>query len=99
MESIDKEFNMTSSSNNVKIQDLPFNKNVQPLVIQDLLVQKCQKTMKQHPPGTEIDVFTQDPNDWRCQNMWNGCEELHDDPSRTRICFFRRSPGWRWKVS
>ena len=31
MEAIDKEFNMTSSSDAVKIQDLPFNKNVQPL--------------------------------------------------------------------
>ena len=50
MEAIDKEFNMTSSSDAVKIQDLPFNKNVQPQVIQDSLVQKFQKTMKQYPP-------------------------------------------------
>ena len=28
------------------------------------------------PPGTEIDIFKQDPNDWRCQNMWNGCKKL-----------------------
>ena len=76
MEAIDKEFNMTSSSLAVRIQDLPFNKDVQPLVIQDSLVQKFQKTMKQHPPGTEIDIFKQDPNDWRCQNMWNGCKKL-----------------------
>ena len=40
MEAIDKEFNMTSSSLAVRIQDLPFNKDVQPLVIQDPLVQK-----------------------------------------------------------
>ena len=39
---------MTSSSDAVKIQDLPFNKNAQPLVIQDSLVQKFQKTMKQY---------------------------------------------------
>ena len=58
----EKEFNMTSSSLTVRIQDLPFNKDVQPLVIQD--------------PGTEIDIFKQDPNDWRCQNMWNGCKKL-----------------------
>ena len=32
--------------------------------------------MKQHPPGTEIDIFKQDPNDWQCQNMWNGCKKL-----------------------
>ena len=32
--------------------------------------------MKQYPPGTEIDIFKQDPNDWRCQNMWNGCKKL-----------------------
>ena len=51
---------MTSSSLAVRIQDLPFNKDVQPLVIQDPLVQK----------------FKQDPNDWRCQNMWNGCKKL-----------------------
>ena len=76
MEAIDKEFNMTSSSLAVRIQELPFNKDVQPLVIQDLLVQKFQKTMKQYPPGTEIDIFKQDPNDWRCQNMWNGCKKL-----------------------
>ena len=76
MEAIDKEFNMTSSSLAVRIQDLPFNKDVQPLVIQDPLVQKFQKTMKQYPPGTEIDIFKQDPNDWRCQNMWNGCKKL-----------------------
>ena len=76
MEAIDKEFNMTSSSLTVRIQDLPFNKDVQPLVIQDLLVQKFQKTMKQYPPGTQIDIFKQDPNDWRCQNMWNGCKKL-----------------------
>ena len=76
MEAIDKEFNMTSSSLAVRIQDLPFNKDVQPLVTQDPLVQKFQKTMKQYPPGTEIDIFKQDPNDWRCQNMWNGCKKL-----------------------
>ena len=76
MEAIDKEFNMTSSSLAVRIQDLPFNKDVQPLVIQDSVVQKFHKTMKQYPPGTEIDIFKQDPNDWRCQNMWNGCEKL-----------------------
>ena len=67
---------MTSSSLAVRIQDLPFNKDVQPLVIQDPLVQKFQKTMRQYPPGTEIDLFKQDPNDWRCQNMWNGCKQL-----------------------
>ena len=39
MEAIDKEFNMTSSSDAVKIQDLRFNKNVQPLDIRDSLVQ------------------------------------------------------------
>ena len=65
-EAIDKEFNMTSSSLAVRIQDLPFNKDVQPLVIQGPLVQKFQKTMKQK----------QDLNDWRCQNMWNGCKKL-----------------------
>ena len=32
MEAIDKEFNMTSSSLAVRIQDLPFNKDVQPLL-------------------------------------------------------------------
>ena len=69
MEAIDKEFNMTSSSLAVRVQDLPFNKDVQPLVIQDPLVQKFQKKMKQYPPETEIDIFKQDPNDWRCQNM------------------------------
>ena len=57
MEAIHKGFNMTSSSLAVRIQDLPFNKDVQPLVIQDPLVQKFQKTMKQNPPGTEIDIF------------------------------------------
>ena len=67
---------MTSSSLAVRIQDLPFNKDVQPLVIQDPLVQKFQKTMKQYPPGTEIDIFKQDPNDWRCQSMWSGCKKL-----------------------
>ena len=67
---------MTSSRLAVRIQDLPFNKDVQPLVIQDPLVQKFQKTMKQYPPGTEIDIFKQDPNDWRCQNTWNGCKKL-----------------------
>ena len=76
MEAIDKEFNMTSSSLAVRMQDLPFNKDVQPLVIQDPLVQKFRKTMKQYPPGTDIDIFKQDPNDWRCQNMWNGCKKL-----------------------
>ena len=60
----------------LRIQDLPFNKDVQPLVIQDPLVQKFRKTMKQYPPGTEVDIFKQDPNDWRCQNMWNDCKKL-----------------------
>ena len=41
MEAIDREFNMTSSSLAVRIQDLPFNKDVQ-------LVQKFQETMKQY---------------------------------------------------
>ena len=76
MDAIDKEFNMTSSSLAFRVQDLPFNKDVQPLVIQDPLVQKFQKTMKQYPPGTEIDIFKQDPNDWRCQHMWTGCKKL-----------------------
>ena len=31
---------------------------------------------RNRPPGTEVDVFKQDPNDWRCQNMWNGCKKL-----------------------
>ena len=35
MAAIDKEFNMNSSSTAVRIQDLPFNKNVPPLVIKD----------------------------------------------------------------
>ena len=77
MEAIDKEFNMTSSRLAVRVQDLPpFNKDVTPLVIQDPLVQKFQKTTKQYAPGTEIDIFKQDPNDWRCQNMWSGCKKL-----------------------
>ena len=38
MEAIEKEFNMTSSGFAVRIQDHPFNKDVQPLVIQDPLV-------------------------------------------------------------
>ena len=76
MAAIDKELNMNSSSAAVRIQDLPFNKSVQPLVIKDRLVQKFQKTLKQSFPGTEIDVFKQVPNDWRCQNMWNGCKKL-----------------------
>ena len=67
---------MTSSSTAVRIQGLPFNKNVPPLVIRDRLVQKFQKTLKQYPPGTEINVFKQDSNDWRCQYMWNGCKKL-----------------------
>ena len=75
-EAIDKEFNMTSSSDAVKIQDVPFNKDFQPLDIRDSLVQKFQKTMKQHPPGTAIDIFRQNPNDRRCQDMWNGCKKL-----------------------
>ena len=53
---------MTSSSTAVRIQDLPFNNNVEPLVIQDQLVQKFQKTMKQYPPETE--------------NMWKVCKKL-----------------------
>ena len=48
MEAIDKEFNMTSSSLAVRIQDLPFNKDIQPLVIQDPLVQQFQKTISTH---------------------------------------------------
>ena len=78
MAAIDKEFNMTSSSAAVRTQDLPFNKNVQPLVIQDPLVQKFQKTLKQYPPNTEINVFKQDPNDWQCQNnMHHTCLSVH----------------------
>ena len=46
MEAIDKEFNMTSSSLAVRIQDLPFNKDVQPLVIQDPLVQKFKNSRR-----------------------------------------------------
>ena len=45
MEVIEKELNLTSSSNAVKVQDLPFNKNVQPLDIRDSLVQKFQMTL------------------------------------------------------
>ena len=67
MVAIDREFNMTSSSTSDRIQDLPFNKNVPPLVINSQLVQKFQRTLKQYPSGTEIDVFKQNPNDWRCQ--------------------------------
>ena len=76
MEAIDREFNMTSSSCAVKIQDLPFNKNVQPLTIQDPLVQKFQKTIKQYPNGTEMDLNRQDPNDWRIQYISSGCRKL-----------------------
>ena len=54
VEAIDKEFNMTSSSTAVRFQDLPFNKNVQPLVIQDQLVQKFHKTPKQYPPRLRL---------------------------------------------
>ena len=63
---------MASSGTTVRIQDLPFNKNVPPLVINDRLVQKFQRTLKQ----TEINVFKQNPNDWRCQYMWDGCKKL-----------------------
>ena len=34
------------------------------------------KVSEDDEPGTEIDVFKQHPNDWRCQNMWNGCKKL-----------------------
>ena len=36
---------------------------------------KVSEAMKQYPPGTEIDIF-REPNDWQCQNMWNGCKKL-----------------------
>ena len=52
MAAIDKAFNMTSSSDAVKMQDLPFDQNVQPLDIRDSPVQKFQKAMKQHSPNT-----------------------------------------------
>ena len=44
-EAIDKEFNMTSCSLAVRIQDLPFNKDFQPLVIQDPLVEKFHEAV------------------------------------------------------
>ena len=44
--------------------------------MEDSLVQTFQKTVKQYAPGTEIEIFRQDPNDWRCQKMWNGCKKL-----------------------
>ena len=69
MAAIDKEFNMTSSSTAVRIQDLPFNKNVLLLVISSQLVQKFHRTLKQYPSG-------QNPNDWRCQYRWDGCKKL-----------------------
>ena len=75
MADIDQD-NMTSSSTAVRIQDLPYNKNVPPLVINDQLVQKFQKVLKQYPLGTEIDVFKQNPKDWRCQYMWYGYKKL-----------------------
>ena len=74
MAAIDKEFNMTSSTA-VRIQGHPFNKNFPPLVIHDP-VQKFQRTLKQYISATEIDVFKQNPKDWRCQYMWNGCKKL-----------------------
>ena len=51
MAAIDKEFDMTSSSTAVRIQELPFNKNVPPLVIRDRLVQKFQKTDTETVPS------------------------------------------------
>ena len=56
-EPIDKEFNMTSSSNAVKIQDLPFNKNVQPLVIQDPLVEVSEddEAVQQDPMSEHVE--------------------------------------------
>ena len=44
MEAIDKEFNMTSSSLAVRIQDLPFNKD-QPLVIRGLKLISSSKIL------------------------------------------------------
>ena len=67
MEAIDKEFNMTSSSLAVRIQDLPFNKDVQPLVIQDPEVSEDDEAVP-----TETEIFRQDPSDW----MWKGCKKL-----------------------
>ena len=72
MEAIDREFNMTSSSLAVRIQDLPFNKDVQPRSASP----EVSEDDEADPPKTEIDIFKQDPNDWRYQNMWNGCKKL-----------------------
>ena len=37
---------------------------------------KCSEAPFMGSPKNEIDIFKQDPNDWRCQNMWNGFKKL-----------------------
>ena len=45
--------------------------------------QTCVHSASQHSvliqptsPWARVDIFKQDPNDWRCQNMWYGCKKL-----------------------
>ena len=56
----------TSSSTKAKIQDLPFNNQVDPLFINDPEVLKLQRAMAQFPQGTELDLevrYTSDSRD------------------------------------
>ena len=46
LDKIDSEYSMTSSSTKVRIQDLPFNNEVDPLFVNDPEVLKLQRTMK-----------------------------------------------------
>ena len=45
--------------------------------------QTCVHSASQHSvliqptsPWARVDIFKQDPSDWRCQNMWYGCKKL-----------------------
>ena len=76
MDRIDEEYNMTSASTRVKIQDLPFNNQVDPLYISDPEVTKLQKAMKQFPQGTEMDLESSIKSDSRILAIHNGARRL-----------------------
>ena len=67
---------MTSTSTRTKIQDLPFNNQIDPLYIDDREVTKLQRAVKQFPAGTEPDIESSNKSDSRILASHNGARRL-----------------------
>ena len=73
MDEIDAEYKMTSTSRRVKLQDWPYNTQVESACSTDPEVVKLHKAIEQFPQRTKINLDAQPQNDVRITSTVAPC--------------------------